>query len=89
MKKIELKGFVKNVIKNNGNYLLFVFIDEEIGEVLCSVQRGETDLYFSLAQNQEYSFEVTVKGYSKRTGNGRCFTSNVLEVKQYQELATK
>ncbi|MDZ5475491.1 hypothetical protein [Bacillus thuringiensis] len=79
---IDLFGNVKSIRFKDSKLILFSFIDEIRGELLCAAYKDESILYYHIEREKRYHLQVNLKGFMKEAGNGARYLNNGLYVKK-------
>lgn len=79
---IDLFGRVEEIRFKDHNLILFSFIDDIRGELLCSARKNECILYYQIEMNKRYHLQVNLKGFMKVAENGETYLNNGLYVKK-------
>ncbi|MEI4799917.1 hypothetical protein WAZ07_01020 [Bacillus sp. FJAT-51639] len=86
-RNIDLFGRVENIRFKDNNLILFSFIDDVYGELLCTAYKNECILYYQIEMDKRYHLEVKLKGFIKETEKGETYLNNGLYVKKiYVEM---
>ena len=62
--------------------ILFSFIDDIRGELLCAAYKDESILYYHIERDKRYHLQVNLKGFMKEAENGETYLNNGLYVKR-------
>ncbi|EOO66382.1 hypothetical protein IKE_03099 [Bacillus cereus VD196] len=79
---IDLFGHVKSIRFKDSKLILFSFIDEIRGELLCIARKNESILYYQIERNKRYHLQVDLKGFMKESEKGERYLNNSLYVKK-------
>ncbi|HDR8451089.1 TPA: hypothetical protein QC311_003614 [Bacillus cereus] len=79
---IDLFGHVKSIRFKGSKLILFSFIDEIRGELLCIARKNESILYYQIERNKRYHLQVDLKGFMKESEKGERYLNNSLYVKK-------
>ncbi|PEG03930.1 MULTISPECIES: hypothetical protein [Bacillus cereus group] len=79
---IDLFGHVKSIRFKDSKLILFSFIDEIRGELLCIARKNESILYYQIEGNKRYHLQVDLKGFMKESEKGERYLNNSLYVKK-------
>ncbi|PFB20610.1 hypothetical protein [Bacillus cereus] len=79
---IDLFGHVKSIRFKDSKLILFSFIDEIRGELLCIARKNESILYYQIERNKRYHLQVNLKGFMKESEKGERYLNNSLYVKK-------
>ncbi|MDM5186732.1 hypothetical protein QUF99_04950 [Bacillus sp. DX4.1] len=86
-RNIDLFGRVESILFKDNSIILFSFIDDVHGELICTARKNESILYYQIETDKRYHLEVKLKEFIKETGNGETFLNNGLYVKKvYVEM---
>ncbi|CAM4214518.1 hypothetical protein BAMA_02070 [Bacillus manliponensis] len=87
-RNIDLFGRVEKILFKDHNVILFSFIDDIHGELICTARKNECILYYQIETDKRYHLEVKLKGFIKETECGERFLNNGLYVKKvYVEIS--
>jgi len=79
-KYINLRGYVKQVLKKDDHSIVFAFKDESVGEVKCQAGK-DSILYNNMEPNTKYLLQVVLKGRYTVSSSNYVFLNNNLYVK--------
>ncbi|MCU5766007.1 hypothetical protein OCD09_02120 [Bacillus cereus] len=79
---IDLFGHVESIRFKDSKLILFSFIDDMRGELLCAAYKDESILYYQIERNKRYHLQVNLKGFVKEAENGEKYLNNGLYVKK-------
>ncbi|MEC2740828.1 hypothetical protein ACQKN7_02220 [Bacillus cereus] len=79
---IDLIGYVKSIRFKDNKLILFSFIDDMRGELLCIARKNESILYYQIERNKRYHLQVDLRGFMKKSENGEKYLNNSLYVKK-------
>ncbi|MDZ4411708.1 hypothetical protein ORL62_28210 [Bacillus cereus] len=79
---IYLFGRVESIRFKDSKLILFSFIDDIRGELLCAAYKDESILYYYIEMNKRYHLQVNLKGFMKEAENGETYLNNGLYVKK-------
>ncbi|MCG3790965.1 hypothetical protein LT338_24390 [Bacillus sp. UTDS19-33BHI26] len=79
---IDLFGHVESIRFKDSKLILFSFIDDIRGELLCAAYKDECILYYQIEMNKRYHLQVNLKGFMKEAENGETYLNNGLYVKK-------
>ncbi|MGG3523355.1 hypothetical protein ABES33_26795 [Bacillus pseudomycoides] len=79
---IDLFGHVKSIRFKDNKMILFSFIDDMRGELLCIAKKNESILYYQIERNKRYHLQVDLKGFMKESENDEKYLNNSLYVKK-------
>ncbi|MGQ7103682.1 hypothetical protein ACUN13_04700 [Bacillus cereus group sp. Bce041] len=79
---IDLIGHVKSIRFKDNKLILFSFMDDIRGELLCAAYKDESILYYHIERDKRYHLQVNLKGFMKEAENGETYLNNGLYVKK-------
>ncbi|PHB04325.1 hypothetical protein COE81_23505 [Bacillus wiedmannii] len=79
---IDLFGCVESIRFKDSKLILFSFMDDIRGELLCAAYKDESILYYHIERDKRYHLQVNLKGFVKETENGESYLNNGLYVKK-------
>ncbi|MBK5469472.1 hypothetical protein JFU54_02660 [Bacillus sp. TH19] len=79
---IDLFGHVESIRFKDSKLILFSFIDDMRGELLCAAYKDESILYYHIERDKRYHLQVNLKGFMKEAENGEMYLNNGLYVKK-------
>ncbi|MBJ8030878.1 hypothetical protein [Bacillus cereus group sp. N21] len=79
---IDLFGHVERIRFKDSKLILFSFIDDRRGELLCAAYKDESILYYHIERDKRYHLQVNLKGFMKEAENGETYLNNGLYVKK-------
>ncbi|MBY0036908.1 hypothetical protein H7U08_09980 [Bacillus cereus] len=79
---IDLFGHVESIRFKDNKMILFSFIDDMRGELLCIARKNESILYYHIERDKRYHLQVNLKGFMKEAENGETYLNNGLYVKK-------
>ena len=79
---IDLFGRVESIRFKDSKLILFSFIDDIRGELLCAAYKDESILYYHIEREKRYHLQVNLKGFMKEAENGETYLNNGLYVKK-------
>ncbi|PGB53192.1 hypothetical protein [Bacillus anthracis] len=79
---IDLFGHVESIRFKDSKLILFSFIDDIRGELLCAAYKDESILYYHIERETRYHLQVNLKGFMKEAENGETYLNNGLYVKK-------
>ncbi|OWW07408.1 hypothetical protein BUE63_29080 [Bacillus sp. MB353a] len=79
---IDLFGYVESIRFKDSKLILFSFMDDIRGELLCAANKDESILYYHIERDKRYHLQVNLKGFVKEAENGESYLNNGLYVKK-------
>lgn len=79
---VDLFGYVESIRFKDSKLILFSFIDDIRGELLCAAYKDESILYYHIERDKRYHLQVNLKGFMKLAENGEMYLNNGLYVKK-------
>lgn len=84
MKAVELNGFVKRMIYVGEKMIIFSFVDEIIGEIVCRVFQGESNFFYEIKKDIQVSLQTRLQGEKRESRVcKKIFIDNELTVFDY------
>lgn len=78
---INLYGHIEKVITRDRNIILFVFVDNNRGELLCKV-RNNCILFYTLDKRNNYYLQAELKSFTKINEDDETVYLNDLIIKR-------